>query len=86
MFDSHGYKIFANYFQQDIVLRICQNGSLDVNSVDFAGYTALHESAAEGHVRIAKTLLAYGANVDAASLNDGIRFSNSFLILHWMLI
>lgn len=56
-----------------MVQRLCQAGSIGVNTVDFAGYTALHESAAANRVRVAKVLIAHGANINAASFNDGIR-------------
>lgn len=44
----------------------------DPSAKDNAGFTPLHVAAAKGHVRIARLLLQYGANVSAAA-QGGIR-------------
>lgn len=44
----------------------------DASAKDNAGFTALHVAAQKGHVRIARLLLQYGANVSAAA-QGGIR-------------
>ena len=45
----------------------------DPSAKDNAGFTPLHVASARGHVRIARLLLQYGANVSAAA-QGGIRF------------
>lgn len=41
------------------------NEGIDVNSIDLDGRTALHITACEGHVEVAKLLLSRKANIDA---------------------
>ena len=63
------------YFSlQEIALWCCQTGYVDVNTPDNAGFTPLHETCIGGHVAIAKTLLAYGADINVASRLDGVRY------------
>ena len=57
--------------RQDVVLA-CLENKCDVNARDFAGYTALHECCASGHLEIARTLLAHGADPNASAAR-GIR-------------
>ena len=44
-----------------------------MNARDNAGFSPLHESCATGHIKIAKLLLAYGADVNMPSCTDGVR-------------
>jgi len=59
--------------EQDIVRWCCRTGYVSVNSRDNAGYTPLHGSCIGGHVSIARCLIEYGSDVNAASRLDGAR-------------
>ena len=63
--------------EQEVALWCCQSGHVDVNAQDNAGFTPLHETCIGGHVAIAKTLLAYGADINVASRLDGIRYAEA---------
>ncbi|XP_075971416.1 uncharacterized protein LOC142973514 [Anticarsia gemmatalis] len=56
----------------DCVAYCLEKMESDPSAKDNAGFTPLHVAAAKGHVRIAKLLLQYGANVSAAA-QGGIR-------------
>ncbi|KAM3960989.1 LOW QUALITY PROTEIN: uncharacterized protein ACR2FA_004935 [Aphomia sociella] len=56
----------------DCVAYCLEKMSTDPSAKDNAGFTPLHVAAAKGHVRIARLLLQYGANVSAAA-QGGIR-------------
>lgn len=56
----------------DCVAYCLEKMESDPSAKDNAGFTALHVAAAKGHVRIARLLLQYGANVSAAA-QGGIR-------------
>ncbi|CAG9132042.1 unnamed protein product [Plutella xylostella] len=56
----------------DCVAYCLEKMEADPSAKDNAGFTALHVAAARGHVRIARLLLQYGANVSAAA-QGGIR-------------
>ena len=58
---------------QDVVRWCCRTGYVSVNSRDNAGYTPLHGSCIRGHLHIARCLIEYGADVNAASRLDGAR-------------
>ena len=62
---------------QDLAERCLEAGLVDVNVRDHAGYTALHESCAAGHFRVALSLIQHGAEVNAAAV-DGTRRDRSF--------
>ncbi|XP_078476099.1 BCL-6 corepressor-like [Lampetra planeri] len=57
---------------RDVVLYCVDAGVCDVNHRDNAGYCALHEACARGHMAIARALLAHGADVNC-SAQDGTR-------------
>ncbi|CAK1598535.1 unnamed protein product [Parnassius mnemosyne] len=56
----------------DCVAYCLEKMEADPSAKDNAGFTPLHVAAAKGHVRIARLLLQYGANVSAAA-QGGIR-------------
>ncbi|CAH2071718.1 unnamed protein product, partial [Iphiclides podalirius] len=56
----------------DCVAYCLEKMESDPSAKDNAGFTPLHVAAAKGHVRIARLLLQYGANVSAAA-QGGIR-------------
>ncbi|XP_050684639.1 serine/arginine repetitive matrix protein 2 [Leptidea sinapis] len=56
----------------DCVAYCLEKLEADPSAKDNAGFTPLHVAAAKGHVRIARLLLQYGANVSAAA-QGGIR-------------
>ncbi|XP_059056657.1 uncharacterized protein LOC131850454 [Achroia grisella] len=56
----------------DCVAYCLEKMSTDPSAKDNAGFTPLHVASAKGHVRIARLLLQYGANVSAAA-QGGIR-------------
>ncbi|XP_045493791.1 uncharacterized protein LOC123692976 [Colias croceus] len=56
----------------DCVAYCLEKMESDPSAKDNAGFTPLHVAAARGHVRIARLLLQYGANVSAAA-QGGIR-------------
>ncbi|XP_053603290.1 uncharacterized protein LOC128671118 [Plodia interpunctella] len=56
----------------DCVAYCLEKMEADPSAKDNAGFTPLHVAAARGHVRIARLLLQYGANVSAAA-QGGIR-------------
>ncbi|CAK1545927.1 unnamed protein product [Leptosia nina] len=56
----------------DCVAFCLEKMEVDPSAKDNAGFTPLHVAAAKGHVRIARLLLQYGANVSAAA-QGGIR-------------
>jgi len=58
---------------QDIVQWCCRTGYVPVNTQDNASYTPLHGSCIGGHISIARCLIEYGADVNAASRLDGAR-------------
>jgi len=60
-------------FVQDVVRWCCRTGYVSVNSRDNAGYTPLHGCCIGGHLHIARCLIEYGADVNAASRLDGAR-------------
>ncbi len=62
----------------DVSLQEALRYSVDVLRIpvgvrDAGGFSALHEAAAAGHVRILEELIARGASVNVSSA-DGIRF------------
>lgn len=48
------------------------DSGLPVDHVEFFGNTALHRAADEGHLAVAKVLLANGAEVDKRTLQGGL--------------
>lgn len=66
--DSSDRKVIC----QDVVNLCLQSGSCDINARDNANYTPLHECCTRGHLRVARTLLENGADVNA-SATGGIR-------------
>jgi hypothetical protein len=67
------------------ILTLLLNAHAEVNETDFYGFTALHKATTCGHYEIVKTLINYGADVYARSLDgtscqyilDRVRNSNS---------
>lgn len=57
----------ARLGRKDIVIDCLHNATCDLNGKDNAGYTPLHEACTRGHVKIARILLQYGANVNQAA-------------------
>ncbi len=43
---------------------------VQVNSADYAGWTALHEACSHGRLKVAKVLIKGGADVNATGLDD----------------
>ena len=64
--DLYTYKL------QDMAVYFILEGSIDVNTQDFAGWTALHEACTKGCFNIAKLLVQHGAKVNISS-HDGTR-------------
>lgn len=58
---------------KDCVAYCLEKMEADPSAKDNAGFTPLHVASAKGHVRIARLLLQYGANVSAAA-QGGIRY------------
>ncbi|XP_071949372.1 uncharacterized protein [Antedon mediterranea] len=56
----------------DVAIYCVEYCILDINAKDNAGYTALHECCVHGRLKIAHTLLSYGADVNAGAV-DGTR-------------
>lgn len=68
--DATGARLLAEYQPSDrerILLRRMEFAPPDVKAVDADGFTALHDAAAKGYVRVAEALLALGAKVESRS-------------------
>jgi hypothetical protein len=55
-----------------VLISCLESPTCDINARDFAGYTPLHECCSSGHLHIARTLLAHGADPNACATR-GIR-------------
>lgn len=66
------------FLLQDVALWCCQSGFVDVNACDNVGYSPLHESCLNSHLRIAQYLIHYGADVNSASGVDGQRYVSNY--------
>lgn len=64
---------FRFLYFKDCVAYCLEKMEADPSAKDNAGFTPLHVASAKGHVRIARLLLQYGANVSAAA-QGGIRY------------
>lgn len=60
-------------------LNIFQREAVNLNALDNLGYAPLHYAALEGHLEVAKALLAYDANIDVLDPNG---YSPLFLAIH----
>ena len=54
------------------------DGTIDINTQDYAGWSALHEACNRGYYDIVELLIKHGANVNLSS-HDGTRLYNSFI-------
>ena len=48
------------------------DGAIDINTQDYAGWSALHEACNKGYYYLVKMLIKHGANVNLNS-HDGTR-------------
>ena len=49
------------------------DGTIDINTQDYAGWSGLHEACNRGYCDIVEMLVKHGANVNLSS-HDGTRF------------
>lgn len=60
------------------------DGTIDINTQDFAGWSALHEACNKGCYDIVEMLVKHGANINLSS-HDGTRFSTNYSQLYFVL-
>ena len=48
------------------------DGTIDINTQDYAGWSALHEACNKGYYDIVRMLVKHGANINLSS-HDGTR-------------
>ena len=51
------------------------DGTIDIDTQDYAGWSGLHEACSKGYYDIVNMLIKHGANVNLSS-HDGTRLAN----------